>query len=214
MEKTRFDLSVVDRTCFSSAVTETTATSGIFTVTVTPTTAGILQLKINAGAVLKDVAGNSLNTTAALTDSTLITVQTQYTAWANAGAFSADANNDGVKNGLAWLLGASSPTANANSLLPKPTTQAGKLILTFRCLKTASRGPAVLKIQYTNDLGQADLWTTHQTAVPDATSTVGTVTFTNTADADPNFVNVRAEIPASAASSSGKIFARLYSSDN
>jgi hypothetical protein len=55
-------------------VTETSPTSGIFTVPVTPTNPGTLQLRINAGAVLNDTAGSALNTTAAITDDTTITV--------------------------------------------------------------------------------------------------------------------------------------------
>ena len=39
----------------------------------TPTTAGTLQLRINQSAVLKDAAGNALDTTAALLDDTTIT---------------------------------------------------------------------------------------------------------------------------------------------
>ena len=45
-------------------VTETTP--GVFTVPVTPTSAGPLQLQVNAGAVLKDAAGNPLDTTSAI----------------------------------------------------------------------------------------------------------------------------------------------------
>jgi hypothetical protein len=55
-------------------VTETTPTSGVFTVPVTPTTIGTLQLQVNASAVLKDVVGNALDTTSALPDDTTITV--------------------------------------------------------------------------------------------------------------------------------------------
>ena len=39
------------------------------------------------------------------------TGQTQYAAWSNGAAFDADANGDGVKNGLAFLLGAAGPSA-------------------------------------------------------------------------------------------------------
>ena len=47
---------------------------GVFTVEVTPTTLGDLQLQINAGAVLNDVAGNALVTTAAIPDDTTLLV--------------------------------------------------------------------------------------------------------------------------------------------
>jgi hypothetical protein len=195
-------------------VIETTPTAGIFTVPVTPTTAGNLQLKVIAGAVLKDVAANALATTSAIADNTTITVQTNYAAWSGGAAFGADSNKDGIRNGLAWLLGAATTSASATALLPKPTNDGGKLVLSFRCLKTANRGPAVLSVQYSNDLGQTDLWTSHEALVPDADGTVGSTVFDTTPDADPAFINVRAEIPASAASSAGKLFGRLYSTGN
>ncbi len=47
---------------------------GIFTVEVTPTTLGDLQLQINAGAALSDTAGNALVTTAAIPDDTTLLV--------------------------------------------------------------------------------------------------------------------------------------------
>ena len=191
-------------------VTETAP--GVFTVPVTPTGAGTLQLKVNAGAVLKDIAGNALAT--AIADDTTLTVRADYATWAGGAACAADANNDGVANGMAWLLGSASPSANAGSLLPVPTHEVGKLVLTFRCLKTALRGTAVLKVQYTNDLGQADPWTSHEALVPDTDGSVGSVVFDTTADADPAFIKVRAEIPASAASAGGRLFGRLYSSSN
>ena len=137
-----------------------------------------------------------------------------YDIWAGSGnAFDADTNGDGVRNGLAWLLGAANLSANAGGVLPVPARETGKLVLTFRCLKIAQRGTAVLKVRYSNDLGQADPWTSHEAVVPDASSTVGSVDFVITADADPAFINVRAEIPASAASA-GKLFGRLYSTEN
>ena len=47
---------------------------GVFVVQVTPTTPGSLQLQVNAGAVLTDSAGNPLDTAAAISDDTGITV--------------------------------------------------------------------------------------------------------------------------------------------
>jgi hypothetical protein len=187
---------------------------GVFTVQATPTTAGTLQLKVNATAVLQDVAGNVLVATPPVQDDTLITVLTQYATWAGGAAFNADTNGDGVPNGMSWLLGATNPSANASGLLPVPTDEAGKLVLIFRCLKTAKRGAAALKIQYSNDLGQLDPWTSHEAIVPDAASSIGDVVFDITADADPTFINVRAEIPARAASASGRLFGRLYATAN
>ncbi len=59
-------------------ITETTP--GVFTVPVTPTSTGTLQLKINAGAVLNDATGNAMDTTSAIIDDTTITVRPVNTA--------------------------------------------------------------------------------------------------------------------------------------
>ena len=187
---------------------------GVFTVSVYPTDSGTLRLQIKAGAVLMDVAGNALVTTAAIQDDTVIIVQTKYAAWAGTASFDVDTNGDGVKNGIAWLLGAAGPSANATALLPKATNESGKLVITFRCLKSASRIAAVLKLQYTNDLGLADSWTNHEAVIPDVDGTFANVFFDISSDADPEFINVRAEIPANAALPTGKCYGRLHSTVN
>ena len=79
---------------------------GVFTVEATPTTNGTLQLQIHAAAVLKDVAGNNLDTSSPILDDTTLVVQSPYDSWSGSAAFDADANNDGVDNGTAWVLGA------------------------------------------------------------------------------------------------------------
>jgi len=143
-----------------------------------------------------------------------LTVIAAYDAWAGGPTFAADTNGDGVANGLAWLLGAIDPYANASALLPKAANEGGQLALAFRCLKTANHGAVVLKVQYANDLGQPDPWANHEAVVPDADGTIGSVIFTITPDADPAFINVRARIPADAASSTGRLFGRLNATGN
>jgi autotransporter-associated beta strand protein len=75
--------STVDSTDFENASTTTattinsvtpTADPAVFLVVATPTHAGTLQLQVKAGATLKDLAGNALNTTSALPDDTIIIV--------------------------------------------------------------------------------------------------------------------------------------------
>jgi hypothetical protein len=75
------DASTVDAADFGNAGTATVTigtitetTPGVFTVEVTPTTGGTLQLQVIAGAVITDTAANPLNTTAAIPDNTTITV--------------------------------------------------------------------------------------------------------------------------------------------
>ncbi len=142
-------------------------------------------------------------------DNISITVAADYATWSDGAAFDGDSNNDGVANGLAWLLGAAHPSANATRLLPVPANGSGVLVLTFRCLKTANRSAVALKVQCSNDLGQTDPWTSHEALVPDASGAVGGMVFDITDAADPAFINVRVEIPASAVPTDGRLFGRL-----
>src|SRR5581483_2126336 len=47
---------------------------GVFSVEVTATSVGTLVLQVNAGAVIRDAAGNALDTTSAILDDTTVTV--------------------------------------------------------------------------------------------------------------------------------------------
>ena len=101
-----------------------------------------------------DVAGSNLTFTvddgAGHTGSTTIATinpaPSPYETWAVGGvAFDADTNGDGVKNGMAWLLGALNPSENALDKLPQASRNGTNLRLTFRCLKSTKRGSAVSK---------------------------------------------------------------------
>ena len=83
-------------------------------------------------------------------------------------------------------------------------------MLTFRCLDAASRGPAVLKVQWSNDLGLADLWSANEAVVPEPPGgTVNGVVFVVTENGtDPTRNDVVATIPSTAAAA-GKLFGRL-----
>jgi autotransporter-associated beta strand protein len=180
---------------------------GVFAVEATPTTAGTLRLQINAAAVLKDIAGNDLNTAASIPDENTISVivTDPYAAWSAGAAFDADTNGDGVGNGLAWLLGAANPNANASGLLPVVTLSNGSLTLTFSFLNAANRGGAALNIQHSSDLGISDPWTT--VAVPETTSDPSNgVSFTITPNGNLN--DVTATISHDEAAS-GMLFGRL-----
>ncbi|MDB4537519.1 hypothetical protein N9230_02780 [Akkermansiaceae bacterium] len=48
---------------------------GVFSIPVTPTTPGTLQLQVNAGSLLQDPAGNALDTLTPIADATIIEVQ-------------------------------------------------------------------------------------------------------------------------------------------
>jgi hypothetical protein len=79
-----------------------------------------------------------------------------YATWAGAGvnAFDADANNDGVDNGMAWVLGATDKDANATSLLPTlDNTNATYFIFTYNRKDDANTDSnTTIKAQYCSDL--------------------------------------------------------------
>ena len=131
-----------------------------------------------------------------------------FIAWSGGAAFNADSNNDGVKNGLAWLLGAPDKDTNALDRLPKVSQNGGGLVMKFTCLKLASRGTSTLTLQHSGDLGHNDPW--FSVAVPDTATTVGNVVFTvPTTNANPNLVDLEATIPVTEALN-GKFFGRLH----
>ncbi len=132
-----------------------------------------------------------------------------YTNWSGGAAFNDDTNNDGIGNGLAFLLGAADVNVNANSFLPAPTQSGGALTLTFKMRDLAARGAALLQVQHSSDLGISDPWSTLVT-VPDATSTVGGINFTVSPGVAP-LNNVTATIPAAGNAANGTLFGRVKS---
>ena len=131
-----------------------------------------------------------------------IPVSDPYEDWAGPGVeFDADANDDGVENGLAWLLGAGGPNDNATGLLPKSEKVTGGLKLTFKKLPEGERDGAELYLEYSTDLGT---WSTGE-IVPDVDELDAPVTFV-ISGTDP--LDVEATISDSEAAA-GKLFGRL-----
>ncbi len=198
-------------TSFTSTVTfggtgGFTGTSGTFTagvltgVSVTPTVAGS-----NLTFTVNDGSGHTGS-------ATISSIQTQYAAWSSGTPFDADDNGDGVKNGLAFILGASNASAAITGLLPAISQSSGNLTVDFKYLHATKRGSAVLKLQFSKDLGATDLWTSHTIIVPVeiGTYTLNDVVFVVTQDSvNTNLNQVQVTIPASAASGGGKVFVRL-----
>ena len=171
-------------------------------------TAGVLS----DVSLIPTVAGDNLTFT--VTDeisgksgsTTITTIQTQYSAWSGGAAFDADANGDGVENGLAFLLGAANPDAPVT--LPAVSQSSGDLHLTFSMLNSSNRGGAALIVQHSSDLGVSDAWRSSAT-VPDIAGPSGTVNGVNfnvTLGSPGN--TVHATISSSEAAS-GKLFGRL-----
>lgn len=134
-----------------------------------------------------------------------------YSGWSGGEPFNGDKNGDGVPNGLAFLLGAAAPDANAIGLLPEVTNNAGGLVLSFSVLNAANRGPALASVEWSNDLGQADPWTGNRAVVPEASGVVNGVSFVVTPNGNLN--DVVATIPAGEAAA-GKLFGRLSGTEN
>ena len=132
-----------------------------------------------------------------------------FDTWAGGAVFDVDSNNDGIKNGLAWLLGAADRNANASGLLPVVTQTAGSLKLTFDMLPAAARDGAQLFIEHSSNLGISDPWS--GVLVPDATGGAAPVTFiiSDSDLVDPeNPLDVEATILSTEAAA-GKLFGRL-----
>lgn len=81
--------------------------------------------------------------------------QPTYDSWAAGPAVEADSNGDGVQNGIAWVLGAASPSASANSLLPTvdSTSEPGYMIFNYRRADEAHNDPkTAIEVEYGSDL--------------------------------------------------------------
>ena len=88
------------------------------------------------------------------------TAITLFNTWSNTLSFGADANNDGISNGMAWVLGAASTSATISNLLPTVDTTTDPAYVTFTYRRSdAANGAAGITIaaQYGNSLGS---WTT------------------------------------------------------
>lgn len=138
-----------------------------------------------------------------------------YQTWAGVGgpAFTA-LNSEGVANGMAWMLGATSPTAVGTvGLLPAAGQNGSGLTLHF--LRVHDIGTAKLYLQYSNNLGT---WNAPGVLIPANLSGTGTLgddigyvanPGTPTAATD----DITLTIPNTHASG-GKLFGRLTASEN
>lgn len=140
-----------------------------YTVEVTPTTVGTLQLRINQGAVVTDLAGNALDTSAALTDDTIITVSEEagYASWA--GGFTGLTNTDptldfdggGLATGIEWVVGGD-PTDPSDDAALAPTfdntSDPDFFIFTYRRTEAAAADAnTTIAVEYGSNLTD---WTT------------------------------------------------------
>ena len=167
-------------------------TAGVLTnVSVTPTVTGSNRTFTVSGA------GKTGSTTIA-------TIQTQYEDWGDGVAFDADANGDGISNGMAWILGATGPGVPATALLPVGEMKSGGFEFRFNMLNSANRGGAVLRLQHGGNLGAGEEWTS--VTIPDSNGIVDGVEFLITPEGGEN--QVVATIPVDQITTN-RLFARL-----
>ncbi len=142
------------------------------------------------------VAGNQLLLNAVVTD--------PFATWSGSAAFDADANGDGIDNGLAWLLGAPDKNAAANHLLPgfDSTTDPAWFIFTYRRADAADLDPATtIAVEYSNGLTG---WTT---AVDN--DDIDIIETDNHYSASPGVDRVQVKFKRSTLGSGSRIFTRL-----
>ncbi len=193
-------------------ITESSDTSGVFTVPITPTSVGSFQLQILEGAVIKDMAGNVLDTSTDINDDVTINViagANAYAAWA-AGPFdgtlsnsdtSLDFDGGGLVTGLEWVLGGD-PTLASDDNGIRPTFDASgatNFTFTFR-RATAARDDSntTIAVEYSSDMGFGS----------EAQHNVDGVSFAVTGNPEPGVEEVTVTIPKSLATGN-KMFVRL-----
>lgn len=130
--------------------------------------------------------------------------------WAGAAVnFADDANNDGVDNGLAWLLGSTDPNVNALDKLPTIAHVGNNLTMTFKMLPASVRGGSLLYLEYSKDLSVNAPWTS--VLIPDQNEGSTPVTFSVTESSSGNEdepLTIVATVPPTVPVG-GKLFVRL-----
>lgn len=135
-----------------------------------------------------------------------------YVSWAAgqgltgaAAAFTADPDNDGIGNGLEWILGGNGSTNNASTSLVQYSLDATDLILNFTRVD-GSEGRATLTVMYGSDLQNVQSWNVLNIgSVSDSIPGGPSVTVVENGSSTDN-ITVR--IPRNL-SVNGKLFARL-----
>ncbi|PAW67953.1 MAG: hypothetical protein B9S30_06565, partial [Verrucomicrobiia bacterium Tous-C5FEB] len=101
------------------------------------------------------------------------TGQTAFAAWAGGATFNADANGDGVSNGLAWILGAADVSTNARSLLPTVSSSGTNMVVTFKRIQASINANTALTIELGTTLSA---WPTTYTVGTDTAGSTSGVT--------------------------------------
>jgi uncharacterized repeat protein (TIGR02543 family) len=123
--------------------------------------------------------------------------------------FQGDANGDGIADGLAWLLGAGSPSEPATHMLPVPIVdEQGSLKVRFHYLPPSRRGNASLSLQYSTSL-VGESWMNVMIPDEQGTHQVDDVSFVITMVNGDDLMEVQAAVAHHVGAESGKVFVRL-----
>ena len=132
-----------------------------------------------------------------------------YDNWAaGTESFGGDANGDGVTDGMAWILGAASPSANAHDKLPVPAKDGAFLTLNFK--RVNAHSPAKLYVEYGNNLGG---WIGYEIPASSHPNIGGGIEVVVANDL-PNPDQVTVKLPTSLQSPAGTLFVRLRAASN
>jgi hypothetical protein len=175
----------------------------------TGTSANFTSGVLSGASITPTFAGNGLTFTvndgAGHSGSTTFNVISVYDNWSGGAGFDQDANGDGVANGLAWALGAATPSANALALLPSLHFDNEFIIYTCRRADAAKDAPGTtITAEYGSALSG---WTT---AVHDGTDVVVTEYDNGFA---PGIDRVEVKIRKTLAAD-GRMFLRLMASSD
>ena len=136
-----------------------------FTVRFTPGAAGARSASLTIANNDSDEGSYVINLTG--------TGQTAFDAWAGGATFNADANGDGVSNGLAWILGAANVSTNARSLLPTVSSSGTNMVVTFKRIQASINANTALTIELGTTLSA---WPTTYTVGTDTAGSTSGVT--------------------------------------
>lgn len=139
-----------------------------------PTQSAVGSYSLTLGSQVPDTIGQNLDqdgdgTAGEAADDTYTATFSilSYASWSGSAGAGADANNDGIENGLAWVLGASGVSENSRSLLPVQDNDSDPdyLVFTYRRNAAAHFDPnTTITMEYGSSL------TSWNTAVEDGTN--------------------------------------------
>lgn len=129
------------------SVTETGPTTGVFTVVVTPTTAGTLRLRVNDSAELEDTTTNLLDTTPAIEDDTIINVDNTAPTLVSTDILDDQGGGPVSPNTLIVFSAIFSEDMNPTSITAADFSNAGTAPVTIGQVSAAS--PDVISVEIT-----------------------------------------------------------------